>query len=194
MKQIHKKIHKLGDFKNCMYMYIDLTYFNSLKTYIDFGSVELYGMQNGNMKDFLLFLMAIIYIGSGDFSRKISHCLSAKAHKHSRKIKPQNVHKNILDKWSKDTEIGILEYRTNSAQEETKLFESFLITFMKAYGYNVPNIRNGSLYYHWKDQTTLISMNFVFLLSFKIYKCFINGVTTPIKLNDVKYTPRKFKN
>ena len=89
MKQIHKKIHKLGGFKNCMYIYLDLTYFNSLKTYIDFGSVKLYGMQNGNMKDFLLILMAIIYIGLGDFSRKISHCSSATAHKHSCKSKPK---------------------------------------------------------------------------------------------------------
>ena len=91
-----------------MYIYLDLTYFNSLKTYLDFGSIELYGMQQGNLKDFLLFLQAIINIGSGDFSRKISHCVSAKAHKHSRKSKPQQVHTNILEKWNKNSEIGIL--------------------------------------------------------------------------------------
>ena len=88
----------MGGFGNCMYIYLDLTYFNSLKTYLDFGSVELYGMQQGNMTDFLLFLQAVIYIGSGDFSRKISHCSSAKAQEHSRKSKPQRVHKNIFRK------------------------------------------------------------------------------------------------
>ena len=88
---------------------------------------------------------------------------------------------NILEKWDKDSEIEILEFCTNSAQEETKLLESFLITFMKAYGYKLANIRNGSLYYHWKHQPKLISINFGFLLSFKIYQCFINSVTTPIK-------------
>ena len=84
----------MGGFRNCLYIYIDLTYCNSLKTYLDFGSVELYGMSQGNMTDFLVFSQAIIYIGSGYFSRKISHCSSAKAHKHSRKAKPQQVHKN----------------------------------------------------------------------------------------------------
>ena len=151
-----------------MYMYVDLKYFNSLKTFINFGSVELFNMQNGNLKDFLLFLMSIIYVGSGDFFRKLSHCSSAQALKHSRKINPQKVHKCILDRWSKNSEIGILEYSTNSSREETKLFESFLILFLKNYKYNIANIRNGSLYYHWQKQKKLISINIGFLLSFKI--------------------------
>ena len=84
LKQIHKTIHKMGGFRNCIYIYIDLTYFNSLKTYLDSGSIELYGMHQGNMTDFLVFLQAIIYISSGDFSRKISHCSSAKAYNPSK--------------------------------------------------------------------------------------------------------------
>ena len=51
------------------------------------------------------------------------------------------MHKNILDKWDKDTEIGIVEYCTNSEQEDAKIFESFLITFMKNYQYNLANIK-----------------------------------------------------
>ena len=194
VKQIHEKIHKIGGFKNCMYLYIDLKYFNSLKTYIDFGSVEYYGLNNGNMKDFFLFLMAIIYVGSGDFTRKVSHCSSAKSYKHGRKNNPQKVHTNILEKWNKNTEICILEYCTNSSQDVTNLLESFMIIFLKTYRYNVANVCNGSLCYHWKQQPKLISTNFGFLLSFKIYQCFINGSSTPIKINDVMYTPRRMKN
>ena len=137
--------------------------------------------------------MSIIYVGSGDTFRKLSHCSSAQALKHSRKINPQKVHKCILERWSKNSEIGILEYSTNSSKEETKLFESFLILFLKNYKYNIANIRNGSLYYHWQKQKKLISINIGFLLSFKIYQNFINGVFTPIKIEDVMYTPRKMK-
>ena len=68
MKKIHIKTHKLGGYKNCVYIYVDFKYFNSLKSYIDFSSVELFGQQNGNLKDYLLFLMSIIYIGSGTVS------------------------------------------------------------------------------------------------------------------------------
>jgi hypothetical protein len=126
----------------------------------------------------LLFLMSIIYVGSGDFFRKLSHCSSAQALKHSHKNNPQK---------------GILEYSTNSSKEETKLFESFLILFLKNYKYNIANISNGSLYYHWQKQKKLISINIGFLISFKIYQNFINGVCTPIKITDVMYTPRKTK-
>ena len=150
-------------------------------------------MQNGNLKDFLLFLMSIIYVGSGDFIRKLSHCSSAKAFKHSRKNNPQEVHKCILERWSKNSEICILEYSTNSSKEETKLFESFMIIFLKNYRYNIANIHNGSLYYHWQKQKKLISINIGFLLSFKIHQNVINGVCTPIKIADVMYTPRKVK-
>ena len=96
-------------------------------------------MRQGNIRDFLVFLQAIVYIGSGDFFRKTSHCSSAKAHKYNRKTKPQLVHKNILEQWNKKSKIGILEFCTNSAREETRLFESFLITFMKNYGYRLAN-------------------------------------------------------
>ena len=104
------------------------------------------------------------------------------------------MHKNILEKWNKNTEICILEYCTNSSQDVTNLLESFMIIFLKTYRFNVANVRNGSLCYHWKQQPKLISMNFGSLLSFKIYQSFINGVSTPIKIDDVMYTPRKMKN
>ena len=104
------------------------------------------------------------------------------------------MHKNILEQWNKNSKIGILEFYTNSAQEESRLFKSFLITFMKAYGYRLENIRNGNLYYHWKNQPKPISINFGFLLLFKLYQSFINSVINPIRLTDVKYSPRKFKN
>ena len=139
-----------------MYIYIDLKYYESLKTFINFGSVELFKMQNGNFKDFLLFLMSIIYVGSGTSFRKLSHCSAAQALSHSRNIKPQKVHKCILERWSKNSEIGILEYCTHSTKEETKVFESFLILFLKTYDYNISNIRDGSLYYHWQNQKKLI--------------------------------------
>ena len=101
------------------------------------------------------------------------------------------MHKNILEQWNKKSQIGILEVCTNSAREETRLFKSFLITFMKHYGYRLGNIRHGSLYYHWKQHPKLISINFGFLLSFRLYHCFINTVTNPIQFTDVKDTPRK---
>ena len=55
LKQIHKNLHKMDGFRNCMCLYIDLTYYDSLKTYLDFGSIEFYGMRQGNITDFLLF-------------------------------------------------------------------------------------------------------------------------------------------
>ena len=69
-------------------------------------------MRQGNIRDFLVFLQAIVYIGSGDYYRKTSHCSSAKAHKYNRKSKPQHVHKNILEQWNKKSKIGILEFCT----------------------------------------------------------------------------------
>jgi hypothetical protein len=123
----------------------------------------------------------------------MNHCSAAQALSHSRNKKPQKVHKCILETWSKNSEIGILEYCTHSTKEETKLFESFLILFLKTYDYNISNIRHGSLYYHWQNQQKLISINIGFLLAFKVYQNFINGVCTPIKITDVVYTPRKIK-
>ena len=93
--------------------------------------------------------------------------------------------------YQNKSQIRILEFCTNSTREETRLFESFLITFMKHYGYRLGNIRHGSLYYHWKQHPKLISINFGFLLSFRLYHCFINTVTNPIQFTDVKDTPRK---
>ena len=97
LKKIHKTLHKMDGYQSCMYLYVNLTYYNSLKTYEDFRSTEFYGMRQGNIKDFLVFLQAIVYIGSGDFHRKTSHCSSAEAHKYKRKTKPQTVHTNILE-------------------------------------------------------------------------------------------------
>ena len=65
---------------------------------------------------------------------------------------------------------------------------------MKTYGYRLANIRDGNLYYHWKKQPKLILINFGFLLSFRLYQCFINSVTNPIKLTDVKYSQESIKN
>ena len=35
---------KIGGFKNCTYIYVDLKYYESLKSSINFGSVELFNM------------------------------------------------------------------------------------------------------------------------------------------------------
>jgi hypothetical protein len=184
---------KIGGFKNCTYIYVDLKYYESLKSSINFGSVELFNMQNGNLKDFLLFLMCIIYVGSGSSHRKLSHCALTQALNHNRNKKPQKVHRKILETWLRDSDIGILEFCTHSTIEETKLFEGFLILFLTNYNYNVSNERQGSLFYHWRFQQKLVSINIGFLLIFKIYQSFINDICTPIKISDVLYKPRKMK-
>ena len=193
VKNIHNISRKVGGFKNCTYIYVDLKYYESLKASINFGSVEMFKLRNGNFKDFLLFLMCIIYVGSGSSHRKMSHCALSQALSHNRNKKPQRVHKRILETWIRGSEIGILEFCTHSTIEETKLFEGFLILFLKNYGYNISNERHGSLYYHWRYQQKLISINIGFLLVFKIYQNFINDVCTPIKFSDVVYKPRKMK-
>ena len=86
-----------------------------------------------------------------------------------------------------------MEFCTHKTVEETKLFEVFLILFLTNYNYNVSNERQGSLFYHWKYQQKLVSINIGFLLVFKIYQNFINDVCTQIKLSDVLYKPRKMK-
>ena len=40
LKKIHKTLHKMDGYQSCMYLYIDLTYYDSLKTYLDFSSTE----------------------------------------------------------------------------------------------------------------------------------------------------------
>ena len=112
--------------------------------------------------------MCLIYVGSGSSLRKLSHCAASQALSHSKNKKPQKVHKRILESWIRGSEIGILEFCTNSTKEETKLFESFLILFLKTYAYNITNERHGSLYYHWQNQQKLISINIGFLLAFKV--------------------------
>ena len=97
ISDIHFKMNQLGGFKNCVYIYINLTYFYSLKQKLDFDSEELFGLQGGNFLDYLLFLMSIIYVGSGTDFRKISHCWSAVATKFKKKSKPQQVHRDLLD-------------------------------------------------------------------------------------------------
>jgi hypothetical protein len=193
VKNIHNISRKVGGFKNSTYIYVDLKYYESLKTSVNFGSVELFKLRNGNFKDFLLFLMCIIYVGSGSSHRKLSHCALTQALNHNRNKNPQKVHKRILKTWLRGSDIGILEFCTHSTVEETKLFEGFLILFLTNYNYNVSNERQGSLYYHWKYQQKLVSINIGFLLVFKIYQNFINDVCTPIKLSDVLYKPRKMK-
>ena len=176
---------KIGGFKNCTYIYVDLKYYESLK------SVELFNMRNGNLKDFLLFLMCIIYVGSGSSHRKLSHCALTQALNHNRNKHPQKVHRKILETWLRGSDIGILEFCTHSTIEETKLLEGFLILFFTNYNYNVSNERQGSMFYHWRYQQKLVSINIGFLLIFKIYQNFINDICNPIKLSDVLYKPRK---
>ena len=174
-------------------MYLDLTYFNSLKQKLDFDSEELFGLQGGNLVDYLLFLMSIIYVGSGTDCRKISHCWSAAATKYERKHNPQQVHKDLLEKWSADAEVGITQFCSNSSKDESGLFESFLIIFLKYYKYNIANINHGSMCYKWRNQSKLVSLNLGYLISYKIYLLFINTTVTPIKLKDIKYKPRRKK-
>ena len=182
---------KVGGFKNCTYIYVNLKYYESLKSCTNFSSVELFNMRNGNLKDFLLFLMSIIYIGSGSSHRKLSHCALTQALNHNRNKHPQKVHRKILETWLRGSDIGILEFCTHSTIEETKLLEGFLILFLTNYNYNVSNERQGSLFYHWRYQQKLVSINIGFLLIFKIYQNFINDICNPIKLCDVLYKPRK---
>ena len=108
-------------------------------------------------------------------------------------VKTKSHKKSIKEYWKLGLKIRKLEFCTHSTKEETKLFESFLILFLKTYAYNISNERHGSLYYHWQNQQKLISINIGFLLAFKIYQNCINDVCTPIKITDVVYTPRKIK-
>ena len=182
---------KVGGFKNCTYIYVNLKYYESLKSCTNFASVEHFYMRNGNLKDFLLFLMSIIYIGSGSSHRKLSHCALTQSLNHNRNKHPQKVHRKILETWLRGSDIGILEFCTHSTIEETKLLEGFLILFLTNYNYNVSNERQGSMFYHWRYQQKLLSINIGFLLIFKIYQNFINDICNPIKLCDVLYKPRK---
>jgi hypothetical protein len=191
VKSIHNMNQNIGGFKNCTYIYVNLTYYESLKSSINFSSVEHFNMRSGNLKDFLLFLMSIIYVGSGSSHRKLSHCALTQALNHNRNKHPQKVHKKILETWLLGSDIGILDFCTHSTVEETKLLEGFLILFLTNYNYNVANERQGSLPYHWKYQQKLVSINIGFLLIFKIYQNFVNDVCNPIKLSDVLYKPRK---
>ena len=140
ISEIHFKMNQIGGFRNCVYIYLDLTYFNSLKQKLDFDSEELFGLQGGNLVDYLSFLMSIIYVGSGTDCRKISHSSSADATKYKRKLNPQKVHKDLLKKWSADTEVGITQFCSNSSKDESGLFESFLILFLKYYKYNIATL------------------------------------------------------
>ena len=81
--------NNIGGFKNCTYIYVNLTYYESLKSSINFSSVELFNTRGGNFKDFLLFLMCIIYVGSGSSHRKLSHCALSQALNHNKNKKPQ---------------------------------------------------------------------------------------------------------
>ena len=134
--------------------------------------------------------MSIIYVGSGTDFRKISHCWSAVATKFKKKSKPQQVHKDLLDKWNADTEVGITQFCSNSSKDESGLFESFLILFLKYYKYNIANINNGPMCYKWRNQSKLVSLNMGYLISYNIYLLFINTSVTPIKLKDIRYKPR----
>ena len=186
--------NSIGGFKNCTYIYVNLTHYESLKSRINFSSVELFNTRDGNFKDFLLFLMCIIYIGAGTSHRKLSHCALSQALNHNKNRKPQKVHRKILETWLLGSDIGILDICTNSTAEETKLLEGFLILFLTHYNYDVANERQGSLAYHWRFQQKLVSLNIGFLLIFKIYTNFINDICNPIKLSDVLYNPRKTHN
>ena len=170
-----------------------MTYFNSLKQKLDFDSEELFGLQGGNFLDYLLFLMSIIYVGSGTDFRKISHCGSTVATKFKKKCKPQQVHKELLSKWNADTEVGITQFCNNSSKDESGLFEAFLISFKKNYKYKIANLDNGPQCYKWRNQPKLVSLNMGYLISFNIYLLFINTTVTPIKLKDIRYQPRTKK-
>ena len=113
----------IGGFKNCTYIYVNLTYYEFLKTSVNYSSVELFNSRDGNYKDFMLFIMSIIYIGSGTFHRKFSHCDLSKALKHGKNKNPQNVHRKILEAWLFGADIGILDFCNHSNVQETKLFE-----------------------------------------------------------------------
>ena len=125
---------KVGGFKNCTYIYVNLKYYESLKSCTNFGSVEHFYMRNGNLKDFLLFLMSIIYIGSGSSHRKLSHCALTQALNHNRNKHPQKVHRKILETWLRgscvedkvDEEIA----KTNKCEEadETKQNAKYTMT------------------------------------------------------------------
>jgi hypothetical protein len=183
--------NNIGGFKNCTYIYVNLTYYESLKTSINFSSVELFNSRGGNYKDFLLFIMSIIYIGSGTSHRKLSHCGLSKALNHGKNKNPQNVHRKILEAWLFGADIGILDFCTHSNIQETKLFEGFLILFLTHYKYDVANERQGSLPHNWRVKQKLVSLNIGFMLIFKIYQKFVNDICNPIKLRDVLYKPRK---
>jgi hypothetical protein len=184
----------IGSFKNCTYIYVNLTYYESLKSSINFSSVELFNTRSGNFKDFLLFIMSIIYIGSGTSHRKLSHCALSQALNHDNNKKPQKVHRKILEAWLLGADIGILDFCTHSSVQETKLLEGFLILFLTHYKYDVANERQGSLPHHLRFQQKLVSLNIGFMLIFKIYQKFVNDICNPIKLRDVLYKPRKTHN
>ena len=183
--------NNIGGFKNCTYIYVNLTYYESLKTSINFSSVELFNSCGGNYKDFLLFIMSIIYIGSGTSHRKLSHCGLSKALKHGKNKNPQNVHRKILEAWLFGADIGILDFCNHTNVQETKLFEGFLILFLTHFKYDVANERQGSLSYNWRVKQKLVSLNIGFMMIFKIYQKFINDICNPIKISDVLYKPRK---
>ena len=183
--------HNIGGFKNCTYLYVNLTYYESLKSSVNYSSVELFNTRSGNFKDFITFLMSVIYVGSGSSHRKLSHCALSQALNHNKNKKPQKVHRKILETWLLGANIGILDFCTHSTVEETKLLEGFLILFLTNYKFNVANERQGSLPYHWRFQQKLVSLNIGFLLIFKIYQNFVNDICNPIKLSDVLYKPRK---
>ena len=181
----------IGGFKNCTYIYVNLTYYESLKTSVNYSSVELFNSRDGNYKDFLLFIMSIIYIGSGTSNRKLSHCDLSKALKHGMNKNPQIVHRKILEAWLFGADIGILDFCNHSSVQETKLFEGFLILFLTHFDYDVANERQGSLPYDWRVKQKLVSLNIGFMMIFKIYQKFINDICNPIKISDVLYKPRK---
>ena len=191
VKNIHRMNQKVSGFKNCTYIYINLKYYESLKSCTNFGSVELFNMRNGNLKDFLLFLMSIIYVGSGSSHRKLSHCALSQALNHNKNKKPQKVHRKILETWLLGADIGILDFCNHTNVQETKLFEGFLILFLTHYKYDVANERQGSLPHNWRVKQKLVSLNIGFMLIFKIYQKFVNDICNPIKLRDVLYKPRK---
>ena len=170
---------------------MNLTYYEFLKASVNYSSVELFNSRDGNYKDFMLFIMSIIYIGSGTFHRKLSHCDLSKALKHGKNKNPQNVHRKILEAWLFGADIGILDFCNHSNVQETKLFEGFLILFLTHFNYDVANERQGSLPYDWRVKQKLVSLNIGFMMVFKIYQKFINDICNPIKISDVLYKPRK---